>query len=207
MRKRVGFVSNSSSASFIINFSSEKSWKEIEHYIYESEPNLIEVWNEHKLKKYDWEKVFQKGLKNKLDEEVEIDGDPRRNNFIDKGNGKYALNSSSTMFNDWMSMPYWKFIRALDEGRIKGLKLDSIIQTEDEYDLVENEVKFNSKTWEYESSLDDSDYNNNMSQQEKNDIILEQNETDLSYKEYLSNLGEFISEEEKLEVVKFLLNK
>ncbi len=205
MKKRIGFVSNSSSASFIINFSSEKSWKEIEHYIYESEPNLIKIWNEHKKKSYDWGKVFQKGIKSKLDDEIEIDGDPRRNDFIDRGDGKYTLDSSSTMFNDWISMPYWKFIRALDEGRIKGLKLDSIIQTEDEYDTVEEEVKFNPLGWELEN-IEDS-YYKEMSKQEKDDIIDEQRDIDLSYKEYLSNLGEFISEEEKLEVVKFLLNK
>lgn len=207
MKKRSGFVSNSSSASFIINFSSEKSWTEIEHYIYNCDEGLINRWNEHKTKTYNWSQI----LKNKTlkEEEIEVDGDPRRNDFIDHNDGKYSLYADTTMFNDWTDIIYWKFIRALSEDKFLKIKLDSIIQTIEEYDDCNKEVKFNKVVWEYGDMIDrpDDDYYKKMSNQEKQEIIKEQYDIDMSYKEYIADMGVVMTEEEVLEIAKYKLNQ
>lgn len=121
MKIRSGFVSNSSSASFVVKFTSEHAEDEVQEHLNELYAN-------------DWfrkSKIYDK-LKS----------------FPDH----YEIEASTTMFNDWYDVTEWPFIRMLCEidPKLSGYTLLNLIQTEEEYDSCEKEVRFDEHPWDYE---------------------------------------------------------
>lgn len=190
MKIRTGFVSNSSSASFVVSFKSNLDEKEIVKLIKESDSWLSKRWDEA----YD-------------------DGRP----FYTKNNGEFEIQPYTTMFNDWMDVPAWRFIRAISENRIPGVTLGKIIQTQDEYEDCRKQVDFDSYCWEFSSYIMEENYSNvdhETKQKEKKralknlrDATGKQEFVNYEYIEYLSNINADLSKEEEVFLVKNHLTK
>jgi len=121
MKIRSGFVSNSSSASFVVKFTSE-------HTKYEIQQHLDELYANDSFRK---SKEYG-GLRSYPE--------------------YYEIEASTTMFNDWYDVTEWPFIRMLCEidPKLSGYTLLNLIQTEEEYDSCEKEVRFDEHPWDYE---------------------------------------------------------
>lgn len=149
MKIRLGFVSNSSSASFIVSFKSNKTYEEVKKLILEdssashlSKPQMIVDWTESKERGETVYKQISEGPQ--IDKYLELDG------------STYRFKPSTIMFNDWGDIPGWSFIRALIEGKIEGLKPDHLIQDFDGHDECFREVDF--KEIGFESENKNSEY-------------------------------------------------
>lgn len=160
MKIRNGFVSNSSTASFIVTFGA-KSREEAERAIQLSEDNkyfnLIVRIDENGKAKIEHEDI---------EERLPV---LDRNMF-----GYYDLELSTFMFNDWMDVDCWKFVRMLSEGKSEKFTLVQIIQTEEEYNDSYDYVSFDPRCWEVK---------NKGSKQRQKDI-------DEKYNQYLTMLEE-----------------
>ena len=125
MKLRFGFVSNSSSASFIINFKSSLPEDDLIHFI-----STSNVWYENH--------VSTKERNGSLLATFGDDG-------LYRSEDMYQLVVGTIMFNDWTEIIPYNFIRAIDETMIEGIELIDIIQTEDECDSTHKKVEFDSK--------------------------------------------------------------
>lgn len=191
MKIRNGFVSNSSSASFVITINTDLPDSQIEEYIRLSDEWLDKYWEGGQIETWDWEKS---DLKNGKRVTKTVDRDPSRDMYYERiDSHTVKIKPSMTMFNDWMDTPGWKFIRAINEERIKGLKLVEILQTEDEYMDCNEVVEFEPKCWEMQDHYED--------------YRAKQNEIELEYQSYLIKTGYIPTEEEVVEFTKNQLNQ
>ena len=131
MKIRNGFVSNSSTASFIVTFSASNIVQEdIEQIIKLSEPNrhcfALSV------------RFADDGTVESMQDEEKEWSNPIEKNML----GFYDIELSTSMFNDWMDVEYWKFVRMLAENKNSRLSLVHIIQTEKEYTSCYEYVTF-----------------------------------------------------------------
>ena len=143
MKIRNGFVSNSSTASFIVTFSASKVTKEdIEKIIKLSEPN-----------KHTFSLVFRFADDGTV-ESIDRDSEEREWSIPIEKNmlGFYDVELSTSMFNDWMSVDCWKFVRMLAENKNSRFSLVHIIQTEDEYRNCYEYVTFDKFCWDSQNS-------------------------------------------------------
>lgn len=120
MKVRSGFVSNSSSASFVVKFSSSHDADTVQRHL-----NLMLDGNE-------W-------ARNKV-----------YNKLVPKGNGEYSILTETGMFNDWYDITEWPFIKMLADisPNISGYKLIEIRKTEEEYNDCDKVVEFDSEPWD-----------------------------------------------------------
>lgn len=146
MKIRNGFVSNSSTASFIVTFSANVPpdyfciEQDIEQMIKLSEPNrhcfTLSV------------RFTDEGAVETMQDEEEREWSiPIDRNMF----GFYDLELSTSMFNDWMDVECWKFVRMLAENKNNKLSLVHIIQTEDEYRNCYEYVTFDKLCWDSRS--------------------------------------------------------
>jgi hypothetical protein len=170
MKVRTGFVSNSSSASFVIKFKSSLS-----------EDELIDLIS----KSSKWLNKIEK------DENVKSPTIARFGRYdpILQRNGKnYLLSTSTTMFNDWTDVAAYNFIRALNEKKIEGLQLITIIQYGEEDDSSNGtRIKFDPNCWEKQ-------------QKEKSD---RQQDLDEEYLYYLAKIEAKLTEKESIDAAKY----
>jgi len=147
MKIRNGFVSNSSTASFIVTFSANNvSREDIEQIIRLSEPNR------HSFS------LTLRFADNGTVEAVDGPEEEREWNIPIERNmfGFYDVELSTTMFNDWMDVDCWKFVRMLAENRSSKLSLVHIIKTEEEYKSCYEYMTFDKLCWD--SYYGDADY-------------------------------------------------
>lgn len=174
MKIREGFVSNSSTASFIVTFSANVPSdyfcieQDIEQMIKLSEPN-----------RHSFTLTFRfvdDGIVEAVDrDEEERDWSvPIEKNMF----GFYDVELSTAMFNDWMDVECWKFVRMLSENKSSKLSLVHIIKTEQEYTSCYEYVTFDKFCW-------DSRYNRDSIADERR-----QNEIEKEYEKYLKTLKE-----------------
>ena len=165
MKIRNGFVSNSSSASFVIYFYSTLPDNELIDKMAASSP---------------WVKIH-----------TEVDGDSFRAYFGDdiliKSNEEYRLTVSTIMFNDWTDINLYNFIRAINEKMIDDVHIVNMIQTEEEYENVIKEVEFDPRSYDdHDSEKIDSEYINYLI---KIGSISEHEKISIKAKSLLKNCG------------------
>jgi len=194
MKIRTGFVSNSSSASFVIKFKTSLSFDEIAEYIKKSDDWIAKRWDETKREKFDWKNL------NKEKEYEECT--PMREIFLFEMEDGWEIRPSTTMFNDWMDIPAWPFIRAINENRIDDIKLEKIIKTEEEYEDCLKEDVFNIHTWswDYLKRKDEP-------KESKKETYKKEEEITYEYFKYLGMIGSKLTQEEEVYLSKNLLTK
>lgn len=205
MKIRSGFVSNSSSASFIISFKSSLTEKEIAEIIRKSDSYLDEKWDATSEYGYDAKDIFNSTL-GKPPEKKLVKRTPEKNKFFKAYEDGFEIYPSTTMFNDWMDVPAWKFVRALSENRIPSIKLNKIIQTEEEYDTIKKETSFEVQCWESESYEHDVEVDRFDSEKEKSKSKKEaekrQKYVSYEYLSYLSKIGVHLTKDEEVFLAK-----
>ena len=197
MKIRNGFVSNSSSASFLVIIETLMSDDQIHEYIRKSDEWLDKWWEGGAYETIDISNI-QKGK----DTPMKIaEMSPSKDKVYHRDSDETVnLDLSTTMFNDWMSVPAWKLVRALSEDKVPGMKLKKIIRTEDQMFDEYTEVEFEPMTWEYESE--------NNSFDDGRSYKLVQNETEMDYLDYLvSATGYKPTDEEMIALAKSHLNQ
>ena len=192
MKIRNGFVSNSSSASFIIKFSFTGEQDDVINKLRKSSEWVDKQWE-------DWtaspDSIFK--------EERTFQGN-KHGLVFDGKEATYQL--YTTMFNDWADIGGWKFVRALSDNRIPGMKLSSLIQTEDEYNSCHKEVEFDKWCWEYDSCIINP-WRDKIDDEDVKEAKEKQDELELEYMIYLSNIGATFTDEEKVYLAKGQLSK
>ena len=202
MKIRNGFVSNSSSASFIIKIKSELSDLEIHNLIRESDEWLDKWWEGGEYKTIDFLESMN-SRKNGLPEppEITVYREPLRDNvFSREEDGVIELSLSTTMFNDWMDVPTWKFIRAIQEEKFPDIKLVEILQTDGEEHVHNTITELDTRCWEYKEKINDLDYFGT-------NYRAKQNEIDMEYFKYLVSVGYVPTDEEVIKIAKNQLNQ
>ena len=156
----------------------------IEEFIKKSDKNLARQWDVKVDRQIDWNKTDNPHEMVYVDVKIV----PLGERFLKQKNPdeKWYINLDTTMFNDWTDVWCWKFVRALSEGRLKDVKLSSIIQTEEEYYDCEKEVEFNHCCWEYEVDKTDGKANRI------------QDEYDADYLAYLYSMDVKLTDEESI---------
>lgn len=197
MKIRTGFVSNSSSASFIIRFKTSLSYDDIATYIKKTNDWIASRWDEDKREKVDWKNLTKKKTKPKFEKCT-----PFKDEFLFKTNDGWEIHPSTTMFNDWTDVPAWPFIRAINEGRIDGIELEKIIKTEEEYEdcLKEDGFNIHCWSWDYLEREDEPEEN-------KKETLEKEEEIKYEYMSYLHKVGVTLTEEEERYLAKNYLVK
>lgn len=183
MKVRLCFVSNSSSASFVVKFESSLPRDQIENFIRKSDENVDKEWD------LDIEYIIEIGKKRFSNMKEAYKKNLQSDGFI------YELKQFTSMFNDWNDVPCSKFIRALSENRIEGIKLIEILKTEEEFYNINKVVEYDPKPWNYNDSED----------KEKIDKLLEKN--NLEYLEYLKQINQTVSDDETIKIAMYLLRR
>jgi hypothetical protein len=203
VKKRSGFVSNSSSASFIVKFHTDKSREELEGMIRKSNVWLDKRWDKTEIEEYDWSRFKSGGTKDLPKKMVEVE--PEKDKFLKGQEKEFEIHPETSMFNDWTDVPGWVFIRAIDEGRIPDVFLDEIIQTEDEYNDVNEPVDFDITTWEYQEYVENPTVN--PTDEDVKKALETQRQRDVEYLLYLSKIGVPLSDEETIFIAKHKLSE
>ena len=202
MKIRQGFVSNSSSASFIVSFKSTLPIEDVKTMVRTSSEWLDRWWDVTEKEQRDWPKHGIKTTKTTIKKIPAIGL-----TYVKEANGVYEIKPDTTMFNDWMDIPEWKFIRALSEGRVPNTELSEIIQTTDEYDDCHNKVSFNKICWEYEYDVLQKDKYGKTKPNETQKAVKQQNEYNYEYLAYLASINSSLSEDEEIELAKQHLDR
>lgn len=201
MKIRLGFVSNSSSASFIITFKTRVSSKRVEKVIRISDKWLSEQWDQTEREDWDWSK--SKLLQGQMVTKT-VPCDPWKNK-IKKEKDVYKISVDTSMLNDHTDIPAWKFVRALSEDKIPDFKFIELLQTGGDDTSISDVIDFDKRCWEYREYVvgeslgkKDSDVAKAVKKQESVEIV---------YLEYLADIGTDLPEEDVLKLAKFQLNK
>jgi len=128
MKMRNGFVSNSSSSSFVVTFKYSKSYDELVDLIRLSDEWVDEHWHDFPVQDFE----SRLGLSKEEPSWEEALGFKHYLKQLD--DSTFQLQLSTTMFNDWADVPAWVFLRALLENQIDGAdEADvKIVQTEEQ---------------------------------------------------------------------------
>lgn len=196
MKIRNGFVSNSSSASFIIKFNSSLSKDRIIEIIKKSDEWLDEKWDKTIREMFNW----SQNTPEEESEEIE----PLSKTFFGKDGNDYFIKPATTMFNDWMDVPAWQLIRALNEGRIQKTELVENRKTFDGYSECDELVEFDKYCWEYNSAI--LDPYENMDPNDIPEANEKQNDIEYEYLNYLSKIDVPLTENEIQYLAKQHLN-
>jgi hypothetical protein len=199
MRIRTGFVSNSSSASFVIKFGLDSETTEdfVDRCITESDVWLKKKWFATKRQKNDfsWLRRMKKG-KHKERKPVYEKCPTEKSLKLSKEGDVYSLSLDTTMFNDWSDVPGYRFVWALSENRIKGINMVELRQTEEEYNDCNDIVVFAPEPWE----MLERDYK--IGTAEADEARAKYAEQKYAFLYYLNNLGQEIKPEEHLDFIK-----
>ena len=180
MKIRSGFVSNSSTASFVVTFQTKASSKRIEKVIRTSDKFLSEKWDSTERDEWDWDKT-DVASSNWVTKKVPCD--PWKNK-IEKEKDVYKVPLYTSMLNDYMDIPAWKFVRALSENKISNFKFIELLQTEGDYVDINDVVDFDKYCWEYREYIVKGDLRRKDSDVGK--AIKKQESVEISYLEYLA---------------------
>jgi hypothetical protein len=200
MKIRTGFISNSSSASFVIRFESNLPEDTIDKYITESDIWLKKRWFATKKEKlnFSWLKKGKKGKPKKEKKPVYEPCETEKSKNLTKDGNTYGLTLDTVMFNDWADVSGYRFVWALSENRIKDIDLIEIRQTEEEYSDCDDIVAFAAEPWELlERNFDLKDEEEKMQEAKK-----EYADRKYSLLYYLNNIGQEIKPEEHLGFIK-----
>lgn len=195
MKNREGFVSNSSSASFIVKFKSDFSRDQLATFIRKSDEWLDKWWDVTEREAWDW----SAGIDNrkKIIETIV----PAGEQFLVEGDGYFTINPETTMMNDWRDIPLWQLIRALHEGRVPGSKLIENRQVFEEHSdcniLID---KVDTTCWEYDQAI--LHPGKNVKAGRISEAKLLQEEIEYEYLTFLSKINAPLTEEETLLLAK-----
>lgn len=196
MKKRDGFVSNSSSASFIIKFTA-KSSRLANKAIRKCGDYIDKYWDNQKVSYSEsWSSYIARKNDPSLKPEKEKHTQPPYKICLKQTDDVvYELTQETSMFNDWYDISCWPFIRAISENRIKNIKLIEIIKTEEEYSDCNKQVNFDKNPWNW--NYDD----------EKIAAMKNMKDYEIEYLKYLDKIKQKMSIEETIELTKAYLNK
>lgn len=129
MKIRNGFVSNSSSSSFVLTFKYSKSYDELVDLIRLSDEWVDEQWENFPVQDFE----SRLGL-SKAEPSLEEEALGFKHYLKQIDESTFELQLSTTMFNDWTDVPAWTFLRALLENQIDGASEEDvkIVQTEEQ---------------------------------------------------------------------------
>ncbi|MFW6002512.1 MAG: hypothetical protein ACOCQD_04155 [archaeon] len=174
MKIRRGFVSNSSSASFIVKFKSSLPKEEIEKLITTDDGYLKSAWNKPEVI-LDGE---NSDIVNGKFVYTNVDDVPIKDKKLQANDEVYYYEADTIMFNDWTDVPGWKFVRLLSEQKHPNIELIEIQQTYDGHEDVDKKATFDPYVWDYEENKDS------------------QFQTEREYVQYLADIGIEINNEE-----------
>ena len=196
MKKREGFVSNSSSASFIIKFTAKSSCL-ANKTIRKSDDHVDEYWDKQRVTYSEsWSSYFARKNDPSLKPEKEkFTNPPYKTTHLKRSEDVYELTQETSMFNDWYDITCWPFIRAISENRIDGIKLIEILQTEEEYSNCNKLVDFDKNPWNWNY------------EDEKEAALQTMIDHENEYLKYLDKIKQKLSTEETIELTKAYLNK
>jgi len=161
MKFRNGFVSNSSSASFIVKFTTSYPKEEIQKHL----NIMLEGFRWIKNKKYD-KLVFEKGIYS-ISSETSMFND----------------------WYDITEWPFIRMLSEIDPS-ISGYHLKEIRQTESEYSDCDTIVKFDPKPWVVQwVEHHNSDQTNKQYAKDKKEAIERMREVEGQYLSYLYSMG------------------
>jgi hypothetical protein len=183
MKFRTSFVSNSSAASFIIKFNSSLNEKEVAEAIKKCHKWIADNWDN------DTPSTFSFPAKNGKMKTYESPP-PLLRKDLEKKEDHYEYVVSTSMFNDWMEISSWPFVRMLSEDKHPNIKLIEIIQTESQNDSTVQRVDFDPRTfakiWHEENHSGISKRERTKQEKEAKE---KQEKIEIEYLAYLSNLG------------------
>lgn len=200
MKIRAKFVSNSSSASFIVKFKSDKSRDEIATMIRKSNEWLDEYWDKTERETWDWFDGFNN--KEKIKETIT----PKGETFLTQDGEIFSIHTDAAVMNDWTDLLAWQFIRGLHEGRIPFAELIENRKIFDEYTECDEVVKdFDKFCWEYDSYVISS--LGKSSPEDIKQAYDRQHKVEMEYIDYLASIGINLSKEEQINLTKYLLSE
>jgi hypothetical protein len=146
MKLRNGFVSNSSSASFVIIIKSTLPQKTVEEYIRKSDKHLDEIWDKE-------EKEIFNGFDGRKANYRTEKCLPRRTEYFKKlDENLYEFDTETSMFNDWRDVAGCLFIETALEGRIKDVDIVKIVS---DYGEQDDEIIYDFRPWQ-KKEIDDA---------------------------------------------------
>jgi hypothetical protein len=192
MKIRSGFVSNSSSASFCLNFKSTLTRSQIAKYICASDEWIAKRWNQTERESFSFKPNEPKKMEKCEPGRKMLKGS--------KANG-YKMLCDTSMFNDWRDVNGWLFIWALQDNRIKDIELIEIKQIEEEYHECDHVTKFSELPWEAQ------DLHRRDTPKEKKQEIRQMIEYGkYQFINYLNNIDQELTKKEQLFLTKNKLN-
>lgn len=205
MKIRSGFVSNSSSASFIISFKANCSRSEVEEMIRLSDEWLDKHWNTTRAEGIDFS-AWKKGTKSLPTKVKIVKCSPKRNVLKrEERTNKYSINVDTSMFNDWTDVPAWKFTRSISEKRNPKAELIEIRKTEEEYSDCNRIDEFVPYVWNIESAGNGKLKCTYGDAAEKKKALDHQENIEMCYLEYLHNINSELTKDEVFRLSKYQL--